>query len=982
MIRKLMIVILAVASCPAAMLQAQLPPPADSPVSARQSLEHFDLAPGMRIEIAAAEPEVVDPVAVRFDSRGRMWVVEMRDYPNGPAKGEPPMSTIRLLEDRDGDGYFEQARLFADKLLYATGLQPWRDGVVVTLAGRVVYMEDTDGDGRADLQQDWYEGFAQENAQLRANHPRLALDNQLYVANGLRGGSVRDSRRPESEAISISGMDFRFDPRTFQYEPVSGVGQFGLTFDDEGNRFVCSNRNPFKQIVLENRYLARASAVAIASVVEDVARSGEESRIYPISRAWTTSTLHAGQFTAACGLLVYRGTALPAALRGNGFTCDPTGNLVHSERLVDEGVVFRGEPVYKEDEFLRSTDDWFRPVNLELGPDGALYIVDMYRAVVEHPQWVPDELKDRLDNRFGDDRGRIYRVVAADWKRKPADHSLEKMDSRQLVKTLAHANAWQRETAARLLLEQSDPEAAVDLERAVRRSESPLARMHALWLLDGLKSLREETLVAGLRDRSATVRRQSIRIAESYLQDWSGLEQALGQMVKDEDARVRFQLLLSGSFPGTEGLDQLVGLALAGAGDSWMQQAVQMAAGSRVGTVLVGVLSRPWPDDAVIRRQRMELAARLAAGSGRLSTPGELAVSLVSVLRIDDRPAGWSVMAALLEAARRRGISLQQILDESKPEMRQLFNEVLALSRREVAEGMPSVGLHEAAIRLLAFGPTIEQPVVEKILEEGTLEVRVGLVRALADRSDDSRWEELIGRFRSEVPRVRREVVDGVLRRESRTRMLLAAIESGSIRTSELDAVRTKRLIDHGNPEIRDLARKLFDAAVPADRRKVLADYQQVLELTGRPQQGEIVFRKNCATCHRVGTIGVNVAPDIADSRSRQPQQILADILQPNRAIDSNYLGYSVLTTDGRQESGILASETTVSITLRQPEGKTVTFLRSEIEELRSSGISLMPVGLEKNIDKQQMADLVSFIKNWRYLDGKTPLARPLPGTK
>jgi putative heme-binding domain-containing protein len=212
--------------------------------------------------------------------------------------------------------------------------------------------------------------------------------------------------------------------------------------------------------------------------------------------------------------------------------------------------------------------------------------------------------------------------------------------------------------------------------------------------------------------------------------------------------------------------------------------------------------------------------------------------------------------------------------------------------------------------------------------------------------------------------------------------MLLAAIESGSIRTSELDAVRTKRLIDHGNPEIRDTARKLFDAAVPADRRKVLADYQQVLKLTGRPQQGEVVFRKNCATCHRVGTIGVNVAPDIADSRSRQPQQILVDILQPNRVIDSNYLGYSVLTTDGRQESGILASETTVSITLRQPEGKTVTFLRSEIEELRSSGISLMPVGLEKNIDKQQMADLVSFIKNWRYLDGKTPLARPLPGTR
>ena len=239
-----------------------------------------------------------------------------------------------------------------------------------------------------------------------------------------------------------------------------------------------------------------------------------------------------------------------------------------------------------------------------------------------------------------------------------------------------------------------------------------------------------------------------------------------------------------------------------------------------------------------------------------------------------------------------------------------------------------------------------------------------------------------MGRFKTEIPRVRRELLDGLLRRESRIQLLLRSLESGTIRPSELDAVRARRLTEHGNPAIRDRAGKLFANAVSADRQQVLADYQQVLTLTGRPQEGEVVFRKNCATCHRIGTIGVNVAPDISDSRSRQPQQILLDILQPNRAIDSNYLGYTVLTTDGRQEAGILASETTVSITLKQPEGKTATFLRRDIETLQSSGLSLMPVGLEKNIDRQQMADLISFIKNWRYLDGKTPLARPLPEKK
>ena len=963
-------------------LRAELPPRANSPLGALESLDYFDCAPGIRMELAAAEPQVVDPVAVRFDSRGRMWVVEMRDYPNGPAEGEPPFSTIRLLEDRDGDGYFEHSRLFADKLLFATGLQPWRDGVIVTLAGRVVYMKDTDGDGRADLQQDWYEGFAQQNAQLRANHPRLGLDNQLYVANGLRGGMVRDPRRPKSTPISISGMDFRFDPRTFDYQAVSGVGQFGLTFDDQGNRFVCSNRNPLKQIVLENEYVARADGVAIASVVEDVARPGEESRIYPISRAWTTSTLHAGQFTAACGILIYRGTALPAALRGNGFTCDPTGNLVHAERLVDDGVAFRGTPVYPQDEFLRSTDEWFRPVNLELGPDGALYVVDMYRAVVEHPQWVPDELKDRLDNRFGDDQGRIYRLVSDDWKRPTRSRRLDQLNTSQLVKMLAHANAWQRETAARLLLEESDLEAALELERLVRRSGSYTARLHALWLLHGLKSLRKETLLAGLHDPVAAVRRQSIRIAESYLEKWPELDRTFEQLVEDGDLRVRFQLLLSGDFPGPDGLDQLVSMALESKGDPWMRQALQMAAGNRVGKLLAGVLQRPLPADPRLRLERVALAGELAAGSGRLSAADDLTLSLESILQMDDQHTGWTVLLELLGTARRRGISGKQILAESSDLLRTLLEESLVAAHQEVARQKATAAHHPAALGLLAFGPVVDQAVLKRLVSEPNPEIRVAMVRALADRADDVGWEELIGNFRSEIPRVRREVLDGLLRRGTRTQMLLAAIESKVIRTSELDVVRAKRLIDHGNMQIRETARTLFDAALPADRRQVLADYQGVLELTGRPLAGETVFRKNCATCHRIGTIGVNVAPDIADSRSSQPKQLLVDILQPNRAIDSNYVGYAIVTTDGRQETGILVNETTVSITLKQPEGKTVTLLRREIEVLRSSGISLMPVGLEKNIDKQQMADLISFIKNWRYLDGKTPLARPLPGTK
>jgi putative membrane-bound dehydrogenase-like protein len=333
---------LALAMACANRIRAAEPPAAvNSPLSPEQSLKHFQLPEDLAIEIVAAEPEVVDPVAIRFDEAGRMWVVEMRDYPLGPPKGEPPLSKIKVLEDRNADGRYETATVFAENLSFVTGVQPWRGGVIVTLAGQVAYMKDTDGDGKADVNETWFTGFAQENSQLRANHPTLAIDNWVYVAGGLRGGKIVDPRKPDQPPIAISGMDFRFDPLTGKAEAVAGNGQFGLCFDDAGNRFVCSNRNPLRHVVIEDRYLKRNPRVAVPQVVQDVCAAAEQSRIYPISRAWTTSNLHAGQFTAACGCQIYRGDALPAFYRGAAFTCDPTGNLVHMEKLTPDGPTLR-----------------------------------------------------------------------------------------------------------------------------------------------------------------------------------------------------------------------------------------------------------------------------------------------------------------------------------------------------------------------------------------------------------------------------------------------------------------------------------------------------------------------------------------------------------------------------------------------------------------------------------------------------------------
>src|SRR3954454_13458098 len=221
--------------------------------SPKESLKQIVVDPSLKVELVASEPNITSPVAVRFDEDGRMWVVEMRDYPTGPTKQFPARSRVSVLTDKDGDGYYETATVFADDLPFATGVQPWKGGAFVTMAGKVAYMKDTNGDGKADVVETWYTGFMQGNQQLRANHPTLGLDNHIYIANGLLGGNVRDARWPHMRPVSISGRDFRFDPRNRAFEGASGVGQFGLTFDDYGNRFECTNRNPVIHIVLNDQ---------------------------------------------------------------------------------------------------------------------------------------------------------------------------------------------------------------------------------------------------------------------------------------------------------------------------------------------------------------------------------------------------------------------------------------------------------------------------------------------------------------------------------------------------------------------------------------------------------------------------------------------------------------------------------------------------------------------------------------------------------
>jgi len=969
---------------------AQTPIP-ESPLSPEQSLEHFHIDPSLKVELVASEPDVIDPVAIAFDADERLWVVEMSDYPHGPGEGESPRSRIRILEDRDSDGRYESSSVFADGLLFANGVQPWRAGVIVTLAGEVAWMKDTDGDGRADVKETWFQGFVAENPQLRANHPTFAMDNRIYVANGLRGGEVvavhPEWRDGGAQRVSISGRDFRFDPLSGKYEAATGVGQFGLTFDDYGNRFVCSNRNPCIHIVLENEYLARNPSFAISTAVHDVSPAAARSRVFPLSAAWTTSTLHAGQFTAACGVTIYRGRALRRSRRlrtgyyGSSFTCEPTGNLVHRDVLTASGATFTSRPGQSGVEFLATRDTWFRPVNTTVGPDGALYVVDMYRAVIEHPQFMPEELKQRPDLSDGDDRGRIYRIVPAEGTVHSPTRTrpLSQRSSRELVDELSHANCWQRETAARLLYERQDQGIMDELVKAASTNDEALGRIHALWALRGLKGLTPAVIANALRDPSPRVREQAVRLSEPWLAREPGLRSRVIELAEDDAPRLRFQVALSLGAVNTDPKAQsaLSWLAIHSAEDVWTRRAVFSSLGENPSQFLVDTLSSARLLGAYNDPGVNDLVESLSGIVGARKTGQGVTTALAalldtSVLPIDrQRPVVSSGLIGLGTGLNRRGKSLESAAGQLTAVLRGTYDEIFERTVAIARDSMAERDDRRQALELLRHA-TFEKagPVIEKLATgEQQQSIRLAAIDTLSRFRDPSIADVLLRDFQAQTPAVRRALVNALLADEARAALLLDELEAGRLTAIELSPTHQTRLRRLRNAELRTRAEKVLASAVPADRKEVLTAYTPSLELAADSLRGRDIFRRECITCHKIGDLGVDVGPDIADSRTQTPAKLLTAILDPNRAVDANYFSFTVVTAAGKVLNGMIASETATTISLRQPENKTMAVLRDEIDEMKSDGISLMPVGFEKKISIQEMADLISFIKNWRYLD-------------
>lgn len=558
------------------------------PRSPEAAASGFQISDKFEVEIFAAEPYVADPVSMAFDESGRAFVVEMHDYPDPPPEGQG-RSRIRMLEDTDWDGRVDTSYVFAEGLSEATSVLPWKGGLLVTAAPDILYLKDTDGDRRADQKEVLFTGFFTGNSEAQITNLRYGVDNWIYAANTGNPGEITYTGRPDAPPLSVRGADFRFRLDRGEFGRATGYAQFGQDFDDFGHRFVTQNTIHVRNIVLPEPYLSRNPY--LPSPVGRAEISDHDLTMYqltppPYWRAVRTERRNEkyqasgldrveyaeDHFTGSSGGTVYAGDTFGEGYYGNLFTGDVAGNLVHRDVLRPEGATFVASraPEEQDREFLASEDPWFRPASLAVGPDGNLYVVDMYRQHIETPLSIPEDLKADMDFYAGSDMGRIYRIVPKGAERRAERPNLRQASTQELVGSLAHPNRWWRLTAQRLVVERQDRSAVPHLQRLLE-SETPQTRLHALYAMEGLGALDADIVGRMLGDEHPGVREHAIRLAEHY----PSLLPHIVRAVDDPSPRVAFQAALSlGEFEGANVRDALASVAAERGGDEWFRKAV------------------------------------------------------------------------------------------------------------------------------------------------------------------------------------------------------------------------------------------------------------------------------------------------------------------------------------------------------------------------------------------------------------------------
>ena len=986
--------------------------------SPEESLKAIKLKAGFHAEIVAAEPLIRSPMAMDFDEFGRAFVVELPEYNQYASPKPHGKGSVKLLEDLDGDGRFDKATVYVGDLDYPTAVACWDGGILIGVAPDILFCKDTDGDGKADVRRKVFTGFGQDKAgEGMLNSFRWRIDNRFHISCGLDGGEVvsvesaanaspHPSPLPKGEGagqaatkpINVRGQHLLLEPRAMTIAATSGGGQHGMSLDDWSLRaFVCGNSEPVHLVMYDGRYLARNPYLQAPAAAINIAPDGKFTKLMRTSAIEPWRVLRtrlrksgvilgsdeggtpSGFFTGATGITVYRGDAWPAEFRGQLFVGEVANNLVYRARLEPSGVGLTAHRADTDAEFLASTDNWFRPVQFANAPDGTLYVIDMYRELIEGAAFLAPAILKHMDPSSGSDKGRIYRIAPDGFRFKPATR-LGDLATVELVKLFEHPNGWHRDTASRLIYQRQDRTAVAPLRELATNSKSPLARVIAMYSLQGLSALDAELVwkMAAL-GRPAVSEEQSpsetgksahppeermhaLQIAESFA-DQADIRAAVLSFADDVDLRVRYQVAFTlGAFTGDEATRALSKLEIRDGTDSWMQLAILSSIGQRRGEFMAALLSDPAARSlAHVRAMLNTVAVQIGAANSK--------AELATMIRQLDLLAADANGKSLAEELVRNLVSKQPAAKEmlagatggkAREILAALVRDAIITARDE----SKAPADRAVAVRTLAAASLAEtkELFAELLQSKQPQPVQSAALETLA-RFDVADVPSLIlAAWPSQTPQLRATSVETLFTRATWIAAFLDAVEKQAIARADLDPARIVLLRQHKEAAIRDRATKLFSGATLARRQEVVDAYQKSLDLKGDLDRGRMHFRKHCAACHKLENFGESIGADLNAIRDRGTAAVLLNILDPNREVKPQFLSYVVVLDSGRTLTGMIASETANSLTLRKADNTTESVLRINIDELKSTGLSFMPEGLEKQFDPAAMADLLAYL--------------------
>jgi putative membrane-bound dehydrogenase-like protein len=914
----------------------------------------FQLEPGFKVQLVASEPLIQAPVAMAFDENGRLFVAERPMHPTAP--GDSPPGRVILLEDFDKQGAANSSRVYAENLPYASAIACYAGGIFVAAGRDVIYLKDRGGRDGAGVRQVVLTGFGGTNAPslIRGllNSFAWGPDDRIYGATAGLGGLISAPNWPGGP-VSLDGCDFSFDPRTLAVFRETGPSQSGQTFDALGRRFLSDLNRPLRLAMYRLPYLARNPFFPSAKPMIDVASPA--TRVFaraaldsvPEGEPLAGRRVGASQpvwLTNPSGCVIYRGTLFPGNYRGNAFIPAAEQHLIHRAVLHDNGFGIVAERPAEERafEFLSSSEPSFRPVQVITGPEGALYIAD---------------------NQDGQERGRIYRVVPANFKPEPAPH-LGQANTYELVSALASSDGWHSDTAARLLYEQRNPAAVPLLREMAADSSSPLARQRALRALNSAGGLRQPQVLKALADTNPVVRAEAVRLAENVLTNGvpsDALWAKLRTLVTDPDLRVRYQLAFTlGNLRHQERPVLLAALLRRDLANPWMQTAVLSSSAYRGGELFVQLAANPtFLSEPAGHEFLVELAAMLGV-EGQL---GDVVQALEYVRRAHLAPLqSFAFLAAVGDGLYRTASALPLV------DARGLLLPFYVQARdATIAGNLLAPATRVAAMQLLGFSTYSYSDLADWLLilcNPGTIpSVQAAAISTLCRYNDPRAVSALLDKWASLNPLSRTQALDAWLSRDIHVPAVIQAIAARRISTNDLSSIQEDVLRTYPDAAVRERALALFGPA-REHRPEALKEFKSAAQFIGSPDAGRAIFLERCSACHRMGRLGEEFGPDLTGARGLGKDALLEKIIEPNVNVRSNYRTSLLRSKQGDNVLGIEREPNPTTIILRQPGGNQVVWPRLNTDTVQTESWSLMPEGLEQGLTVQSMADLLEYLMN------------------